>query len=263
MKTIVLTNQKGGVGKTTSSSEFAYLFAKKGYKVILISFDQQGDLELQLNIGDKKKYSLLDCMQAKCRIDEAVIHLEHFDFLASDDDLSQADKLFPDTVDAFLFNDVIEWLEENLKYDFAIVDTAPSRSTLHRMALMAADYVLIPVDSSPGSLKGISKIKEDIDLLKKRKMSHAVVLGTYMTSTRKTNLSKGIENQLEQLSTANGIVKFENSIRQTTCVGECKQFKLALNEYGSQNNAAFDYRRLTNEILKRIEEFQLKEGRIK
>ncbi len=166
-------------------------------------------------------------------------------------------------MDAFLFNDVIEWLEENLKYDFAVVDTAPSRSILHRMALMAADYVLIPVDSSPGSLKGISKIKEDIDLLKKRKMSHAVVLGTYMTSTRKTNLSKGIENQLEQLSTANGIVKFENSIRQTTCVGECKQFKLALNEYGSQNNAAFDYRRLTNEILKRIEEFQLKEGRIK
>lgn len=56
MKTIVLTNQKGGVGKTTSSSEFAYLFSQKGYKVILISFDQQGDLELQLNIGDKKSF---------------------------------------------------------------------------------------------------------------------------------------------------------------------------------------------------------------
>lgn len=258
MKTIVLTNQKGGVGKTTSSSEFAYLFSQKGYKVILISFDQQGDLELQLNIGDKKSFSLLDCMQAKCRIDEAIIHLEHFDFLASDDDLSQADKLFPDTVDAFLFNDVIEWLEENLKYDFAIVDTAPSRSILHRMALMAADYVLIPVDSSPGSLKGISKIKEDIDLLKKRKMSGAVILGTYMTSTRKTNLNKGIENQLEQLSIANGTIKFENSIRQTVSVGESKQFKISLNEYDSHNNAALDYRKLTNEILKRIDEFYSK-----
>ena len=89
-------------------------------------------------------------------------------------------------------------------------------------------------------------------------MSKAVVLGTYMTSTRKTNLNKGIENQLEQLSLANGTVKFENSIRQTVCVGESKQFKLSLNEYDSQNNAALDYRKLTNEILKRIEELPSK-----
>jgi len=258
MKTIVLTNQKGGVGKTTSSAEFAYLFAKKGYKVMLISFDQQGDLELQLNIEDKKKYSLLNCMKAECKIEEAIIHLEYFDFLASDDDLSQADKLFPDTVDAFLFKDVIEWLESNMQYDYVIVDTAPSRSILHRMALMAADYILIPVDSSPGSLKGISKIKEDIDLLRKRKMSDAVILGTYITSTRKTNLNKGIEKQLEQLAIANGTVKFNNSIRQTVCVGECKQFKISLNEYDPENNAALDYRKLTNEILERMNEIQAK-----
>lgn len=126
------------------------------------------------------------------------------------------------------------------------------------MALMAADYVLIPVDSSPGSLKGVSKIKEDIDLLKKRRMSEAIILGTYMTSTRKTNLNKGIENQLEQLSIANGTIKFENSIRQTVSVGESKQFKISLNEYDFHNNAALDYRKLTNEILKRIDEFHSK-----
>lgn len=89
-------------------------------------------------------------------------------------------------------------------------------------------------------------------------MSDAVILGTYMTSTRKTNLNKGIETQLEQLSIANETIKFENSIRQTVSVGESKQFKLSLNEYDSHNNAALDYRKLTNEILKRIDEFHSK-----
>ena len=125
---IATLNQKGGVGKTTSTIELGNALALKNKKVLIIDLDQQGNLTKYVN-AQTNLPNIYDVLQAKKPIAEAIQTCGRVDIIASSKELSKADKEFVEHDDIFLLEDVVELIKD--KYDFVFIDNGPARSTFN------------------------------------------------------------------------------------------------------------------------------------
>ena len=245
--TIMITNQKGGVGKTTTSLELAHLLGADGYKVLCIDTDPQGDLTTYLDI-ESPKYTLKEILDAEILLDEAVIPANTFYVIAGNQKLSQADKLYGASDDIFLLKDALE----DADYDFVILDSPPGKSQLLIMEYVAADYIIAPAECDDGSIKGLIRIKEDLDRLKKRNFTNARVLGTFITKYEKTGMHETAYEQMSESAEDIGGPRFDTKIRKSVRASEAKSARVSITEYERFNNVSLDYKHLKDEILSKL-----------
>lgn len=250
----MISNQKGGVGKTTTTLEICSILGKK-YKVLGIDLDAQRNFSMYSGAELNGAPTVNEVLNATILLEEAVQHLPHFDILISSKALADAPKTFGEPDDIFLLKDV---LEDATGYDYVIIDNAPARSPLLYMSYIASDYIIPVAECDDGALEGLNEISLDIARFKKHHQTNVKVLGLLLTKYENTGMHQMAYETLEEIGEQLGGAPFQTKIRKSIVVSESKTARQSINDYQAQNTAAKDYVKLCKEIINRIETEQHK-----
>ncbi len=245
---ISIVNQKGGVGKTTTTINLAAWLADMGKRVLIVDIDPQGNASSGLGIDyknlSKGMYEVLTDENTK--ITEAIkSHKPNFHILPSTPDLAGAG------VDLVAVNNREFKLEENLKdvaelYDYILIDNPPSLGLLTINGLVAAREVLIPVQCEYYALEGLSQLLETIDLIKNHLQPDLRVLGAVMTMYDTRNkLSTAVFEELHRYFPAK---VFRTVIPRNVKLAEAPSHGLPVKDYDPESAGAIAYRRLALEL---------------
>ena len=209
MMIITVSNQKGGVGKTTTSAALAAGFSMAGKKVLCIDLDPQGNLGFCLGLDMETGYTVLDALKGTVPVKDAVIRTELCDILASDITLSSSgleevrqehrESILRDTLDPILKN-----------YDYVIIDTPPALNLLTVNAYAVSDYLIIPMASDILSLVGLSQLRETVETVKVRLNPKLKVMGILLTRYNgRTCLARDVLEMAGQLAAQMNTKVFE------------------------------------------------------
>ena len=259
---ITFANQKGGVGKTTSTNEVATILAMREKRVLAIDLDQQCNLTKNAE-ADTDLPTIYDLFREENPdLDASIQHVSAgFDLIAGSPALSKADSDFADTPDAYLLSDLLEALDDD--YDYILIDSAPARNKLLNMCYLASDYFIMCADSGEDSLDGIDAIVKDMmeyHKKGKRVLSDSKILGTIVTRYRKTNIGKAILELIEDSYNNNipDVIKIDDpfiiTVREAAAVDEAKMMHKPVQTYKRSSTPSIDYREVVDEIQKRLEE---------
>lgn len=251
---IAITNQKGGVGKTTTAINLSACLAEAGQKVLTVDFDPQGNttsgLGLEKGAIENTVYELLmgDCTVKDC-IQPSV--QEGLDVMPSDIDLSGAE------IELLEMEEKETILKRNLEllgdtYDFTIIDCPPSLNLLTINALTAADTVLVPIQCEYYALEGLTQVLKTIRLVQKKLNPQLEIEGVVFTMyDSRTNLSlEVVENVKEHLNEN----IYKTIIPRNVRLAEAPSFGMPINLYDSRSSGAESYRLLAAEVISRGEE---------
>lgn len=251
---IAIANQKGGVGKTTTSINLSACLAEKGKKVLAIDMDPQGNLTSGLGI-DKNKlgFTIYDAMCDKCNIGECmIIHpLENLKFdlslIPAKRELAGAEVELLDVEEKqYVLKNLLKNLKD--KYDFIIIDCPPALGILTINSMSAADTVLIPIQCEFFALDGLSQLTYSIDLIKKQLNPQLQIEGVVFTMyDSRTNLStdvvENVRSNLDQFI-------YNTIIPRNIRLAEAPSYGLPINLYDSRSAGAKGYRDLATEVIK-------------
>ncbi len=242
-KIISITNQKGGVGKTTSTVNLGAGLAKKNKKILLIDLDPQTNLSYHL-FADKVKeienssYDLFLKDKTKNLI---INRSNNLDVIVSERDLSEADT--HDKKDYTVLKKQLSTVKQ--KYDYILIDSPPSFGFFTISALLASDTVIVPVQPEFFALGGLYEMVEDIHSLDKSINIHILIC---MYDVRR-NITKEIENRIRKEFSKQ---VFKAAIRENVSLSEASIFGQTIFEYNNNSHGAADYKKLTREVLKNV-----------
>jgi len=245
---IMISNQKGGVGKTTTTLELCSLFGKK-YKVLGIDLDSQRNFSMYAGASLENVPTINEVLNAEILVEDAVQHLENFDILIGSKSLAEASKTFGEPDDIYLLADVLEDIN---KYDYIFIDNAPARSPLLYMSYVVSDYIIAPAECDDGALEGLRELGTDISRFQKRKQTHVKILGLLLNKTENTVMHNLAYEEMKEIGKELGGAPFETIVRKSIAVSEAKAARESINDYSKLNNSALDYKKLMKEIEKRI-----------
>ncbi len=251
---IMIANQKGGVGKTTSSLELAMCLSDLEQKVLLIDLDQQCNLSSYVDT-DESKPSIYDVLSAKVGVVDAICKLDNVDFIRSSPNLSKADREFGEQEDVFLLDELFS-LPELEEYDYIIIDTNPARNTLLKMCYCCSDYVIFPTECDKGGIDGIVALYNDIKVFKNLRVpfSHTEVLGIILNKYEETAMHHLAQETLEDMMGDMNPKGFVLPVRKAIVTSETKLFKESLQTHKHWSNPAIDYRKITEKIIELTKE---------
>ena len=251
MKTIAITNQKGGVGKTTTAQALINGLNQKGYKTLAIDMDPQESLTYSMGSAEGEK-TILDALINPSIAEQIVQHLPQGDIIPASIDLQLLEKYFknPGAEISYKLREVVEQIGED--YDFIIIDTPPALNILTINALTAADSIIVVTDTDTYALKGLDRLNEIIGSTKKYTNKELSVMGILVTRYEGRTLhGKGLFEVVCQKAEDLETTVFNTSIRKTVDVKEAQTMRQSLYEYSPKSNAAVDYLDFVDEVIKR------------
>ncbi len=251
-RVVSMTNQKGGVGKTTTTINLGASLAEYGRKVLLVDFDPQGSLSVGLGLNPHEMeltiYNLL--MQRDVSIEDVVVptNVEGMDLLPSNIDLSAAEvQLVHEVAREQTLQRVLA--PAIAKYDVILIDCQPSLGLLTVNALTASDGVIVPLECEYFALRGVALLKTTIDKVRERlnpKLEIDGVLGTMFDG--RTLHGREV---MERLVQAWGDRVFHTVIRRTVKFSDSTVAGEPITSYASTSAGADAYRQLAKEVLAR------------
>ncbi len=253
VKIITVTNQKGGTGKTTTAYALLLGLIEKGFKCLAIDLDPQGNLSFSLGVDNNKK-TIYGLLTRENTAEETIQTTQHCDIIASSRLLSGADTILKTTGGEYRLKEVIENVKEN--YDFIIIDTPPSLSSLTVNSLTASSDVIIPVQADMFSIQGISQLWETIQPIRQYCNPNLNILGILLTKySNRSVLNREIEETFRNdIAQQLGTKLYNTTIREGVAIREAQFTRQNIFEYAPTSNVALDYKAFINEVLEDIKQ---------
>ncbi len=249
--TIVLTNQKGGVGKTTTAAALAAGLGRDGRRVLAVDLDPQGNLGFSLGLDIDDSLTIYDVFRNQTPLREAVHHTDGCDVIPSNILLSEAEIEFQNQNRVTLLKDNLA--EVGKEYDFVIIDTPPSLNILTLNAYAASDYLIIPMSAEILSLVGLIQLQETVEAVRESVNPYLNVLGILLTKfNKRLRLSADV---LEMAGTAAAQTQtslFQTKIRTGVAAAEAPAHGADIFTYAPRSNPAKDYQMFIQEVIERI-----------
>ena len=242
---ITVTNQKGGVGKTTTVSALVCGLHQRGARVLGIDLDPQGNLgfTLGLDIGDG--YTIYDVLTGTHTIEESIVQTEYGDILPSDIMLSTAEVAFTSPRREFMLSQQLDLVKAN--YDFVIIDTPPALNILTINAYVASTGLIVPMEAEVLSLVGVSQIQDTIDTVRNSFNPNLKVLGVLLNKyNRQLTLSREIQDLAEEVARQLDSTVF--TVRRSVNVAMAPAHGQSVVSYRPDCTSAKDLRKVINAV---------------
>ncbi len=249
-KAIAITNQKGGVGKTTTTINLSACLAENGMRVLVLDIDPQGNSSSGLGIEkDEVENSIYQLLIGECNVQEAICHtaFERLDVIPSDVNLAGAEIELLDVPNKeYILRDQIAQIKD--KYDYILIDCPPSLNTLTLNAMTTADTIIVPIQCEYYALEGLSQLIHTIGLVRDRLNDKLTIDGVVFTMfDGRTNLSlQVVENVRANLSQN----IYRTVIPRNVRLAEAPSHGLPITAYDNRSNGAEAYRELALEVMK-------------
>ncbi|MBE5910992.1 ParA family protein [Pseudobutyrivibrio sp.] len=251
-RVIAIANQKGGVGKTTTSINLSACLAEAGKKVLVIDTDPQGNATSGLGLDkDECENTVYDLVLDQCSIKECMYQVENIPKLTvipSNVDLAGAEiELLGINEKEYILRNAVDYVKDD--FDYVIIDCPPSLNMLTINAMTTADSVLVPIQCEYYALEGISQLIHTIDLVQQRLNPKLKIDGVVFTMyDARTNLSSDVVDTVK--NNLNATV-YQTIIPRNVRLAEAPSHGLPINLYDSKSTGAESYRNLAKEIIGR------------
>ena len=259
MRSIAIINQKGGVGKTTTTVNLAAALARSGKRVCVVDFDPQAHATLHLGIDpDAGDTSIYDVLAGTARLSDVRQQVgENLHLVPAHIDLAAAEMELAEEVGReVLLRDKLRGDEQ--EFDFLLIDCPPSLGVLTLNALVAVKEVFLPLQPHFLALHGLSKLLETIEVVGRRLNRGLRLTGVvFCMYDRATRLAAEITEDVSSFLNAvednrcpwYGAQIFETCVRRNIRLAEAPSFGQSIFEYAPHSNGAEDYRNLADEVL--------------
>ena len=251
MRIISLVNQKGGVGKTTTTNNLGASLVKAGKRVLLIDLDPQANLSYSLGVRGGDYKSVYDVLRGTAKLKDIILtHKNGVDIAPSHINLSGVElELASQVGREQILKDALKGVADN--YDYVLIDCAPSLGIITLNALVASKEVFIPVQTEVLALQGMSKLLSTIKLVRERlnpELEVTGVIGTMYDSRKK--LSEEVIANLEEHFSGK---LFKTLIRSNVSLAESPSSGVDIISYKADSYGAKDYQALAEEVIKQEE----------
>ncbi len=252
-KIVSLANQKGGVGKTTTTINLGTILAKKGKKVLLIDADPQGNATSGIGVEKDAEYSTYDILVNETKLQDAIQDtiIKNLKVCPANMSLAGAE------VELVSMMSREQRLKEKLEevkdeYDYVLIDCPPSLGLITLNAFTASDSVLIPVQCEYFALEGLGQLMNTIDLVKKHLNKEIQIEGALLTMYDiRTNLSNQVVKEVKKYF---GNRVYKAVIPRNVRLSEAPSYGMPITEYDPRSKGAKSYTKFAKEFLKMNEE---------
>ncbi len=250
-KVICVTNQKGGVGKTTTAVNLSYYLAKDKFKTLLVDFDPQGNatsgLGVEKNDVDELGVTRTEVVLGTAKMQECIrpTKYKNFDLAPATPELANAEVEITSMQRKFVrLRDAIRSVSES--YDYIIIDSPPSLSLLTVNGMIASNYLLLPVQTEFYALEGVAQLLESMKLVMKQANPNLKLLGVLATMyDKRTSLSAQVFTEIKKYFKA---LTFKTTIPRNVRVAEAPSHGVPVGAYDKFSKGAKAYKEFTKEV---------------
>lgn len=245
---IAIANQKGGVAKTTTAGTMAAALKDRGFRVLAIDMDPQGNLSDSLGADSYDAPTVYELLKHQNSAKEVIQHCDACDIIPANIMLAGAEQEIIQTGKEHRLKEKIQPILAD--YDYIIIDTPPALGTLTVNALTVAQELIVPTTTSVLAVKGIRQLRDSMLNAKKYCGSSVRCIGILITRyNSKTNNSKEISELIGKVAEFMDAPVFKTRIRNNVTVEDAQSRSIDILEYRETANAAEDYKKFVDEYL--------------